>query len=209
MGKVLEKLKENKKKLLIGLGVLVGIAVLVVLAIIFIFNDAKEEVGGLKVTYVDGETIKIENIKDGYSTIKEFTIENTNKENVTYSLEWLDVSNTFKTQSNLLYEVNPTSGTKAKLGTSQVPVADSNIFSSVVIKPGETHTYEVKVWYKDSSKGEEKSKYTGTLKVDSSGVADKEKQEKEMEKRLEEEREKHEKELEKENKENKKNDEEL
>jgi hypothetical protein len=205
MEKVLNFMKENKKKLFIGLGAIVLIAVLVILAITFIFNDAKEEVGGLNVTYVDGETIKIENISDGYSTIKKFTIENTNDENVTYSLEWLNVSNTFKTQSNLLYEVNPTSGTQAKLGTSQVPVADSNIFSSVVIKPGETHTYEVKVWYKDKTTGEKDSKFTGTLKVDSSGVVDKEKQEKEMKTKLEEERAKQEKELEKEKKEKKDN----
>ena len=55
----------------------------------------------------------------------------------------------------------------SELGTSQIPVADSPIFTSVKIGKGKTHTYVVKVWYDKSNKNtnEDNSKFTGDVKV--------------------------------------------
>ena len=176
---------KNKKKILI-LAVSICVIGLSFLIYPLIFTDKKEEIKGVSVNYQDGDTVLISNISDNYTYEKEITIKNNNKENVTYSLEWLSVTNTFKTQSNLLYEIIPLEGTKASLGTSQVPVSASNVFPSVVIKPDETHKYKIKIWYKGSSSKEKDNEFKGTLKVNTDGVVKDKVQDKEIDLKKEE-----------------------
>ena len=180
-----EFIVKNKKKILI-LAVFISIIGLSFLIYPLIFTDKKEEIKGVSVNYQDGDTVLISNISDNYIYEKEITIKNNNKENVTYSLEWLSVTNTFKTQSNLLYEIIPLEGTKASLGTSQVPVSASNVFPSVVIKPDETHKYKIKIWYKGSSSEEKDNEFKGTLKINTDGVVKEKIQDKEIDLKEEE-----------------------
>ena len=180
-----EFIVKNKKKLLI-LAVSIFVIGLSFLIYPFIFTDKKEEIKGVNINYQDGDTVLISDISDNYTYEKEITIKNNNKENVTYSLEWLSVTNTFKTQSNLLYEIIPLEGAKASLGTSQVPVSASNVFPSVVIKPDETHKYKIKIWYKGSSSKEKDNEFKGTLKVNTDGVVKDKVQDKEIDLKKEE-----------------------
>ena len=184
--KIFEKLKQKKKLILKIVGLLILLSI-IGLILTLVFNDKKVEVNGLNVTYIDGDIIKIKKVTDEYSYIKEITIENTNKENTTYSLNWKDVKNTFKKQSNLLYEIVPIEGTEAALGTSQIPVAASKVFSSVLIKPNETHKYEIRITYKGKSKEEKESTFTGRVLIDSKSYKEEiEKFEKELEKQMKE-----------------------
>ena len=176
---------KNKKKILI-LAVSICVIGLSFLIYPLIFTDKKEEIKGVSVNYQDGDTVLISDISDNYTYEKEITIKNNNKENVTYSLEWLSVTNTFKTQFNLLYEIIPLEGAKASLGTSQVPVSASNVFPSVVIKPDETHKYKIKIWYKGSSSKEKDNEFKGTLKVNTDGVVKDKVQDKEIDLKKEE-----------------------
>ena len=180
-----EFIVKNKKKILI-LSVSICVIGLSFLVYPLIFTDKKEEIKGVSVNYQDGDTVLISNISDNYTYEKEITIKNNNKENVTYSLEWLSVTNTFKTQSNLLYEIIPLEDTKASLGTSQVPVSASNVFPSVVIKPDETHKYKIKIWYKGSSSKEKDNEFKGTLKINTDGVVKEKIQDKEIDLKEEE-----------------------
>ena len=179
-----EFIVKNKKKVLILSVCVIGLFLLIYS---LIFTDKKEEIKGVSVNYQDGDTVLISDIADNYIYEKEITIKNNNRENVTYSLEWLSVTNTFKTQSNLLYEIIPLEGTKASLGTSQVPVSASNVFPSVVIKPDETHRYKIKIWYKGSSSKEKDSEFKGTLKINTDGVVKEKIQDKEIDLKKEEE----------------------
>lgn len=190
MKNLLEKAKKHKKKFL-GLLIFIVLALIVALVLSLIFNDKKVEINGLNVTYIEGDVIKVKKVTDEYSYIKEVTIENTNKESVTYSLHWKDVKNTFKTQSNLLYEIVPTAGTEAALGTSQIPVASSKVFSSVVIMPGDIHKYEIRITYKGNSSEEKDNYFEGRVLIDSKKYKDESLElEKELEKQMEEEMEK-------------------
>ena len=178
-----EFIVKNKKKVLILSVCVIGLFLLIYS---LIFTDKKEEIKGVSVNYQDGDTVLISNISDNYIYEKEITIKNNNKENVTYSLEWLSVTNTFKTQFNLLYEIIPLEGAKASLGTSQVPVSASNVFPSVVIKPDETHKYKIKIWYKGSSSKEKDNEFKGTLKINTDGVVKEKIQDKEIDLKEEE-----------------------
>ena len=178
-----EFIVKNKKKVLILSVCVIGLSFLIYP---LIFTDKKEEIKGVSVNYQDGDTVLISNISDNYTYEKEITIKNNNKENVTYSLEWLSVTNTFKTQFNLLYEIIPLEGAKASLGTSQVPVSASNVFPSVVIKPDETHKYKIKIWYKGSSSKEKDNEFKGTLKINTDGVVKEKIQDKEIDLKEEE-----------------------
>lgn len=178
-----EFIVKNKKKVLILSVCVIGLFLLIYS---LIFTDKKEEIKGVSVNYQDGDTVLISNISDNYTYEKEITIKNNNKENVTYSLEWLSVTNTFKTQFNLLYEIIPLEGAKASLGTSQVPVSASNVFPSVVIKPDETHKYKIKIWYKGSSSKEKDNEFKGTLKINTDGVVKEKIQDKEIDLKEEE-----------------------
>ena len=178
-----EFIVKNKKKVLILSVCVIGLFLLIYS---LIFTDKKEEIKGVSVNYQDGDTVLISNISDNYTYEKEITIKNNNKENVTYSLEWLSVTNTFKTQFNLLYEIIPIEGAKASLGTSQVPVSASNVFPSVVIKPDETHKYKIKIWYKGSSSKEKDNEFKGTLKINTDGVVKEKIQDKEIDLKEEE-----------------------
>ena len=178
-----EFIVKNKKKVLILSVCVIGLFLLIYS---LIFTDKKEEIKGVSVNYQDGDTVLISDISDNYTYEKEITIKNNNKENVTYSLEWLSVTNTFKTQSNLLYEIIPLEGAKASLGTSQVPVSASNVFPSVVIKPDETHKYKIKIWYKGSSSKEKDNEFKGTLKINTDGVVKEKIQDKEIDLKEEE-----------------------
>ena len=178
-----EFIVKNKKKVLILSVCVIGLFLLIYS---LIFTDKKEEIKGVSVNYQDGDTVLISNISDNYTYEKEITIKNNNKENVTYSLEWLSVTNTFKIQSNLLYKIIPLEGTKVSLGTSQVPVSASNVFPSVVIKPDETHKYKIKIWYKGSSSKEKDNEFKGTLKINTDGVVKEKIQDKEIDLKEEE-----------------------
>lgn len=178
-----EFIVKNKKKVLILSVCVIGLFLLIYS---LIFTDKKEEIKGVSVNYQDGDTVLISDISDNYTYEKEITIKNNNKENVTYSLEWLSVTNTFKTQFNLLYEIIPLEGAKASLGTSQVPVSASNVFPSVVIKPDETHKYKIKIWYKGSSSKEKDNEFKGTLKINTDGVVKEKIQDKEIDLKEEE-----------------------
>lgn len=185
-------MEKNKKKKTLTI-VIIILAILLLGAGIFflIYNkDDRTTEKEITIKYVNGDTIKIENQEKEFTEEKEIIITNNNKEFATYSLSWTKVENTFKDQSNLLYTIEGEGENSASLGKSQVPIAASTIFNSVVIKSGETHKYKIKVTYKNGQ--ENKSKFIGTLKakVNSVNNENDKKLEKEMEKQREKELEK-------------------
>lgn len=184
MEKNKNKEKSNKK---LTIAIIIIVALLLGAGAFFLTckKDTKETQKEISIKYVNGDTIKIENQKKEFTEEKEIIITNNNKEFATYSLNWTKVENTFKDQSNLLYTIEGEGENSASLGKSQVPIAASTIFNSVVIKSGETHKYKIKVTYTNGQ--ENKSKFIGTLKVKVNSVNNEnsKEQEKEMEKQRE------------------------
>lgn len=164
----MESLKQKNKKLLI-LAVCVVAVILVIGGISLVYSGGKKDKdnGDLAVDYQNGANIAVKNVEDGWKSNKKVTITNKGNKALTYDLVWSKASNTFKTQSDLLYKIDSKGNGASNLGTSQIPVAASPIFETVTIDKGETHIYTVKVWYKKANAGsnEKGSEFSGDLKV--------------------------------------------
>ena len=168
------------------------ICVLVIVIVLFLLlrSNKTEKMNDLKVTYSDKE-ISFNNFSKPFKAEQTITIENTSKENKTYSLEWSDVSNTLKKQNVFLYEIKCEGERCATLGKSQVPVASSVVYTQALIEGHKKQTYTIIFNYNGSEKN---AKFKGNLKVyskeiDKKKIEEQEKKEQErMEKELEKER---------------------
>ncbi len=178
---------DNKNNISKNKVMIIAIAVIlltVVAVILGLANRGKEEVNDLKVKYAGGEDIKFTKFKNDFTKTKTITITNTSKESKTYSLEWVDVSNSLKKQNKFIYEIKGEGDRVAELGKSQVPVADAVIFTQVLIEAGKTQTYTVTFTYT----GNEDAKFEGKIKVKSKKIDEKKlkKAEKKRNKEIEE-----------------------
>ena len=164
----MESLKE-KNKVLLYIAVIVAALILIIggVTLFLNFTDGGKVKNDVNVNYQDGKNISVEKVKDDYVYNKKIVVENNTNKEKTYSLRWENVSNNFNVQSDLLYSISGEGEGASELGTSQIPVADSPIFTAVKIGKGKTHTYVVKVWYDKSNKNtnEDNSKFTGDVKV--------------------------------------------
>ena len=75
--------------------------------------------------------------------------------------------NKFKNESNLLYEISSKGERSATLDKSQLPSASSVIFPQVVIMPGKSQTYKIKIWYEGDISKEKESTFFGRLVIKS------------------------------------------
>lgn len=157
----------SKKILYIAIGVA---AVILIIGGITLFlglggNKSKKQIN---VNYEDGKNISVEKVENDYVYNKKVVVENNTNKEMTYNLKWVNVSNSFNVQSDLLYSIEGEGEGASQLGTSQIPVADSPIFTAVKIEKGQTHTYTIKVWYdkSDEKNNESKSKFTGDVEVE-------------------------------------------
>lgn len=167
-------MKDNKKLLLgLALGI---ILIVIVVVIIACGKSTNEEMNDLKISYKNGKEISFNNFKRDFQKEVIIVVENTSKENKTYSLEWVKVENELKKQNAFLYEIKCTGDRCATLGKSQVPVASSKVYTQVLIEPGKTQSYNVLFEYKGSEKD---AKFRGTLQVYSEKIDKKKLEEKE------------------------------
>ena len=148
-----------------------------------------ENINDLKITYSD-KKVTFNDFSKDFKVEQTITIENTGKENKTYSLEWSDVKNTLVKQNAFTYEIKCSGDRCATLGVSQVPVASATVYNQVLIEGGSKQGYNIIYNYKGSDKG----KFTGKLKVypeiiDKKKIEEQEKKERErLEKELEKDR---------------------
>lgn len=158
--KVLSKETIGKNKIVI---IAIAIILIVLVALVFSFGKGKDKVNDLVVNYSKGEEIKFHKFSKNFKETRTITIKNTSKEPKTYSLEWIDVTNTLKKQNKFVYEIKGSGDRVAELGKSQVPVADSVVFTQVLIEAEKTQTYTITFTYS----GNEDANFTGKLKVKS------------------------------------------
>ena len=150
-----------------------------------------ENINDLKITYSD-KKVTFNDFSKDFKVEQTITIENTSKENKTYSLEWSEVKNTLSKQNVFTYEIKCTGDRCATLGKSQVPVASAKVYNQVLIESGKTQEYKVIYTYTGTDKG----KFSGKLKVypeiiDKKKIEEQEKKERErLEKEMKEQREK-------------------
>ena len=155
--KQIKRLITNKKVLSL-LGVLLIIIIGVTITLISI-KPRKETTVNNDIK----EKIEIEKVEDGSSFERKIVVSNTSGKDITYDLVWNNVTNEFKTQSDLLYSISNTGHGAVTIGTSQVPVVDSQIMTKIKLAKDRVHTYTLKVWYDKSknSKDTDASNFKG------------------------------------------------
>ena len=176
----------NKKKicLIIVIILVLGIGLFLVLRC-----NKTEKINDLKISYSD-KSVTFNDFSKDFKVEQTITIENTSKENKTYSLEWSDVKNTLVKQNAFTYEIKCTGDRCATLGTSQVPVTSATVYKQVLIEGNSSQGYTIIYNYSGSDKG----RFSGKLKVhpeiiDTKKIKEQEKKEREkLEKELERDR---------------------
>lgn len=101
-------------------------------------------------TFKDITDLKNVNIYPGWSASKVFEITNTSAVTLTYNINFTSVKNEFSTTNNLYYGLIKDNKTLIDINTARAPYKDGVMLKSIIIKPGETHTYMFKLMFKDS-----------------------------------------------------------
>ncbi len=111
--------------------------------------------GDLRLTYTDTDTITLENAFPGDSYEKTVSVKNSGTTNTNYSLVWQELSNNI-INNELVLEATckrlNNSGTEDGTceGISSVAISSLIIKSNVLIEPGYTHEYSLKVTFLDT-----------------------------------------------------------
>ena len=104
-------------------------------------TNCNVEVDDNKEYYVsleDIKTLSANNVIPGWSGTSSFKVVNNNSITLQYSLEWINVVNTFSNQYNLDYEISR-NGVVVAMG--KVPYNTQTILSNEVISPNSVNTY--------------------------------------------------------------------
>ena len=147
----------NKKRICL---ILIIILVIGIVLFLLLGSNKTEKINDLKITYSD-KNVTFNDFSKDFRVEQTITIENTSKENKTYSLEWSDIKNTLVKQNTFTYEIKCTGDRCATLGKSQVPVTSATVYQQVLIEGGSKQGYTIIYNYSGSDKG----RFTGKLKV--------------------------------------------
>ena len=176
----------NKKRICL---ILIIILVIGIVLFLLLGSNKTEKINDLKITYSD-KNVTFNDFSKDFRVEQTITIENTSKENKTYSLEWSDIKNTLVKQNTFTYEIKCTGDRCATLGKSQVPVTSATVYQQVLIEGGSKQGYTIIYNYSGSDKG----RFSGKLRVhpeiiDTKKIEEQEKKEREkIEKELERDR---------------------
>ena len=142
-------------------------------------KDMVVEVGTLKLTYTDGPTINVQNIKPGWSTTKEVSVKNNGTLDAYYNIIWQTLTNTITNNELVLSatcERLNASGTVE--GTcesiSQASISDMTIAKKISIESGITHKYTFTILFKETNLDQnynQGKEFNGVLGIEESKTA--------------------------------------
>ena len=118
-------------------------------------KDVVVETGTLKLTYIDGPAIDVQNIKPGWSTTKVVTIKNTGTLDTAYNIIWQELTNTIL-KNELVIEATckRLNGNGLEEGScetiDELPVRAKTILKNISIEAGFTHEYTFTIFFKDT-----------------------------------------------------------
>ena len=118
-------------------------------------KDVVVETGTLKLTYIDGPAIDVQNIKPGWSTTKVVRIKNTGTLDTTYNIIWQELTNTIL-KNELVIEATckRLNGSGLEEGScetiDELPVRAKTISKNISIEAGFTHEYTFTILFKDT-----------------------------------------------------------
>ena len=110
------------------------------------------------ITFKDLTNMQNINIYPGWSSAKSFEITNSSTIDLVYTIKFTNVENTFTTKNNLNYGLIRDGEVLIDIDKAKAPYQDGDMLKSVVIKPGETHTYLFKLMFKDTNENQDTEK---------------------------------------------------
>ena len=135
----------------------------------------------LGIVFNDGDAITLDNLMPGDARLstsfpKEFSVTNTSSVNMTYSVVWMDVVNTFPVGHDLYYYVTGSSSLggggstpgSVAAGTLVPNAGTSTMMATITIYPNETHTYNLYLVFPNTSSNQDAQQgktFAGKLQV--------------------------------------------
>ena len=123
------------------------------------------KVNNLEIKYEKGSTMELSKLDNGTVYTNNITVKNNSDKDITYSISWKNVNNSFQLQNKLLYDINTKDSDAGFLSKSQAPIADFTIFNKLIIKKGLTHKYTVSVYFEGDPVKEQNSSFKGTIEI--------------------------------------------
>ena len=157
----------QNKNLLYGiLGIIFLIMMILIIPTNNDNNEPSENENNLSINHNNQLLIQVEGINNAEIT-EEIIIENPTNEDISYTIKWQDVENSYINQNDLTYKLTALNPNLRSLGSTQLPTFDIMILEDITISPGQTHTYELSVTYNRSSNSEDNdnSSFTGYIIV--------------------------------------------
>ena len=120
-------------------------------------NNNVIKTGHMAVEYIDGNTIgTTTNMMPGDYIEKHFSVKNTGTLETIYNIYLNDVINNFNTKSDLVYELISDNG--VNINQTTCPETNDVITSNVSIGVGVTHTYTLKITFKNVDRNQDDNK---------------------------------------------------
>ena len=130
--------------------------------------------GSMKITYTDGQEVKLDNAIPGDFLTKTFTVKNTGTVDTAYDIYLSDVVNTFSDQSDLVYTLTSDTGANITSDT-QMPSASTKMVSSQNITPNETQSYTLTIKFLNKNEAQDDNQgklFKTIIKINESNAAD-------------------------------------
>ena len=110
----------------------------------------------LELTYTDGnKQINANGIFPGWSDSKTFTVENTGDTTTYYVLKMTDITNNFKIDGSISYQITSSDG-GANTSKTTLPSVEMPITVPIEIEEGKTHNYTITTYYNNLDENQEK-----------------------------------------------------
>ena len=122
-------------------------------------KDMVVEAGTLKLTYTDGPTINVQNIKPGWTTTKTVSVKNNGTLDTAYNIVWQELTNTIlKNELVLSSTCKRLNESGAVEGTCEpiveLPVRAKRIAKNISIESGFTHEYTFTFLFKETNESQ-------------------------------------------------------
>ena len=113
-----------------------------------------DEPGEYIITFLDKENMNYSSVRPGWTASKTFTIKNESKATLKYDIYWDEIINEFTKTNNLYFGLVRNGSTVIDISSNRTPYPNNGnkvlMLNNVILKPGETHSYELTLLFKDT-----------------------------------------------------------
>ncbi len=149
-----EEIKVNSKIRLVAISLALFIITLVTVTYAWTTSDFVQTTSGVTVesvvlsaSFQGTSNVYVADLAPGEEYHKTFEIENNSDYQFTYSLKWNDVTNTFVDKNYFMYRIINIDTGEDLFFPKYLPSNSTTIINNISIDPGETHSYELIVYY--------------------------------------------------------------